>query len=139
MRGKVAPLPVVKPYEPVPYNAFDLPDPFGSGKIDLVAKTADAGGGLKPDFNRPKEPLEAFPLESVKVVGMIEQGKQVHALVRADASVYRVKVGNYMGQNFGLITGITDAQVQLRELVQDTSGDWTERVSTLQLQEAGGK
>lgn len=139
MRGKVPPLPVVKPYEPVSYNAYDLPDPFGTGKIDLVAKTASAGGGLKPDLNRPKEPLEAFALESVKVVGMIEQGKQVQALVRADASVYRVKVGNYMGQNFGLITAITETEVKLRELVQDASGDWTERISTLQLQEAGGK
>ena len=70
---------------------------------------------------------------------MLQQGKQTYALVRADASVYRVRVGNFMGQNFGLITGITDAQVQLRELVQDASGEWAERVSTLQLQEAGGR
>ena len=139
LRGKVPPLPVVKPYEPVPYKAFDLPDPFGSAKIELVTKTASSGGGLKPDLNRPKEPLEAFPLESVKVVGVLQQSKQNYALVRADASIYRVKVGNYMGQNFGLITGITESQVQLRELVQDASGDWAERVSTLQLQEAGGK
>jgi type IV pilus assembly protein PilP len=139
MRGKVPPLPVVKPYEPVPYKAFDLPDPFSPAKIELVTKAASTGGGLKPDLNRPKEPLEAFPLESVKVVGMLQQGKLAYALVRADASVYRVKVGSYLGQNFGLITGITDAQVQLRELVQDASGDWTERVSTLQLQEVGGK
>jgi len=139
LRGKVDPLPVVKPYEPVPYKAFDLPDPFGPAKIDLATKATSAGGGLKPDLNRPKEPLESFPLESVKVVGMLQQGKQIYALVKADASVYRVKVGNYVGQNFGLITGITDAQVQLRELVQDASGDWAERVSTLQLQEAGGR
>ena len=139
LRGKVAPLPVVKPYEPVPYKAFDLPDPFSLSKIDVVTKVASTGGGLKPDLNRPKEPLEAFPLESLKVVGVLQQGKQVYALVRADASVYRVKVGNYLGQNFGLITGITDAQIQLRELMQDASGDWSERVSTLQLQEAGGK
>lgn len=139
MRGKVPPLPVVKPYEPVAYKAFDLPDPFSAAKIELVTKAASAGGGLKPDLNRPKEPLEAFPLESVRVVGMLQQGKQAYALVKADASVYRVKVGNYMGQNFGLITGITDSQIQLRELVQDASGDWAERISTLQLQEAGGK
>lgn len=139
LRGKVAPLPVVKPYEPVPYKAYELPDPFGSAKIELVTKAASTGGGLKPDMNRPKEPLEAFPLESVKVVGMLQKGKDAYALVRADASVYRVKVGNYLGQNFGLITGITDAQIQLRELVQDASGDWSERVSTLQLQEVGGK
>lgn len=140
LRGKVPELPVVKPYEPVPYQAADLPDPFGASKIELVTKAASSSGGkLKPDLNRPKEPLEAYPLESVKVVGMLQQAKQTFALVRADTTVYRVKVGNYMGQNFGLITGITESQVQLRELVQDASGDWTERVSTLQLQEVGGK
>ncbi len=140
LRGKVAPLPVVKPYESVPYKAFDLSDPFGPAKIELVTKTAaSSGGGTKPDLGRPKEPLEAFPLESVKMVGMLQQGKQVFALVRAQASVYRVKAGNYIGQNFGMITRITDDQVQLRELVQDATGDWTERASTLQLQEAGGK
>ena len=138
MRGKVAPLPVVKPYEPVPYKAFDLPDPFNLSKIEVITKAPPTGGGLKPDLNRPKEPLEAYPLESVKLVGMLK-GKEAFGLVRADASVYRVKVGNYMGQNFGLITGITDTQIQLRELVQDASGDWAERVSTLQLQEAGGR
>jgi type IV pilus assembly protein PilP len=140
LRGKVEPLPVVRPYESVPYKAFDLPDPFGTAKIDLVTKaTTSASSGVKPDLNRPKEPLEAFPLESVKMVGVLQQGKQTFALVRAEASVYRVRVGGYMGQNFGLITGITDTQIQLRELVQDASGDWTERVSTLQLQEAGGR
>ena len=139
LRGKVDPLPVVKPYEPVPYKAYDLPDPFGPAKIELVTKKASAGGGIKPDLDRPKEPLEAFPLESLKIVGVLQQGKQMYALVRAEASVYRVKTGNFLGQNFGLITRITDSQVQLRELVQDAGGDWAERVSTLQLQEAGGK
>ena len=73
------------------------------------------------------------------MVGVLEQNKQRQALVRADANLYRIKVGTYVGQNFGLVTGISDTQVQLRELVQDATGDWTERVSTLQLQEAGGK
>lgn len=139
MRGKVEPLPVVRPYEAVPYKAYDLPDPFGPAKIELVTKVAPAGGGLKPNLDRPKEPLEAFPLESVKVVGILQQGKDVFALVRAEGSVYRVKAGNYLGQNFGLITSINDTQVQLRELVQEAGGDWAERVSTLQLQEAGGR
>ncbi len=138
LRGKIAPLPVVKPYEPVPYQALDMPDPFGSAKIELVTKSAGTGGGLKPDLNRPKEPLESVPLESLKMVGVLQQGKLNFALVRADNSLYRVKIGNYMGQNFGVITNILENQVQLRELVQDAAGDWTERQSTLQLQEAGG-
>jgi len=140
MRGKIEPLPVVKPYEPVPYKAFDQPDPFSSAKIELVTKSAGTGGGggLKPDLNRPKEPLEAYPLESLKMVGVLQQRKASFALVKADTGLYRVGVGNYMGQNFGLITGITDSQIQLRELIQDAVGDWTERQSTLQLQEVGG-
>jgi type IV pilus assembly protein PilP len=141
MRGRIDPLPVVKPYEPVPYKAFDQPDPFSAAKIELVTKSAGAGGGggLKPDLNRPKEPLEAYPLESLKMVGVLQQRKASFALVKADTGLYRVGVGNYMGQNFGLITAITDSQVQLRELIQDAVGDWTERQSTLQLQEVGGR
>ena len=139
LRGKIEPLPVVKPYEAVPYKAFDQADPFSTAKIELVTKSASSGGGgLKPDFNRPKEPLEAYPLESLKMVGVLQQRKASFALVKADVGLYRVKVGNYMGQNFGLITSITESQVQLRELIQDPTGDWTERQSTLQLQEVGG-
>lgn len=140
LRGKVDPLPVVKPYEPVPYTAYDLADPFGPAKIQLVAAKAGgtgAGGGLAPDLNRPKEPLEAFPLESLKMVGTLERGRQMYALVKADTGLYRVRVGNYLGQNFGVITKITDSEVALRELVQDSGGDWAERESTLLLQEAG--
>ena len=141
MRGRIDPLPVVKPYEPVPYKAFDQPDPFSTAKIELVTKSASTGGGggLKPDLNRPKEPLEAYPLESLKMVGVLQQKKASYALVKADTGLYRVGVGNYMGQNFGLITSITDSQIQLRELIQDAVGDWTERQSTLQLQEVGGR
>jgi type IV pilus assembly protein PilP len=139
LRGRIEPLPVVKPYEPVPYKAFDQADPFSSTKIELVTKSASSGGGgLKPDLNRPKEPLEAYPLESLKMVGVLQQKKANFALVKADRGLYRVKVGNYLGQNFGLITTITDSQIQVRELIQDSVGDWTERQSTLQLLEVGG-
>jgi type IV pilus assembly protein PilP len=139
LRGKIDPLPVVKPYEPVPYTAFDMPDPFGPAKFELVTKSGGGGGGLKPDLNRPKEPLESVPLETLRMVGVLQQSKETFALVRAESSLYRVKVGNYLGQNFGLITKISETQIQLRELVQDAAGDWTERQSTLQLQEAGGR
>ncbi len=140
VRGKVAPLPTVKPYEPLPYTAYDLPDPFGPAKIALVEKTGtQGGGGLRPDLNRPKEPLEAYPLETLKMVGTLERGKQIFGLVKADAGLYRVRVGNYLGQNFGVITKISDSEIKLRELVQDASGDWSERESTLLLQEADAK
>lgn len=139
LRGHIPPLPVVKPYEPVPYQAFDLPDPFGPAKIQLAvgAATKGKGGTNAPDTRRPREPLEAYPLESLKMVGTLSQKGVDYALVRADNNLYRVKVGNYMGQNFGIITGITGNQINLKELVQDASGDWTERKVSLELLEAG--
>lgn len=141
LRGRVEALPVVKPYEPVPYTAYDQPDPFGPAKIVLATKGAGkgSGGGLQPDLNRPKEPLEAYPLETLKLVGTLERGKQVFGLVKADAGLYRVRNGNYLGQNFGVITKITPGEITLRELIQDAAGDWSERESTLLLQEAGAK
>ena len=138
LRGRIEPLPVVKPYEPVPYQAFELPDPFGPAKIELAIGSAakSKGGANAPDANRPKEPLEAYPLESLKMVGTLSQKGATYALVRADSSVYRVKAGNYVGQNFGIITDITENQINLKELVQDASGDWTERKIALQMVEA---
>ncbi len=138
MRGRIEPLPVVKAYEPVPYKAFELPDPFGPAKIELAIAAAakSKGGANAPDARRPKEPLEAYPLESLKMVGTLSQKGVTYALVRADSSVYRVKAGNYLGQNFGVITGITDNQINLKELVQDASGDWAERKIALQILEA---
>ena len=132
---KVDPLPVVKPYEAVPYDAASLPDPFGPAKIELVAKTSPSTSKFKPDDKRPKEPLEGFPLESLKMVGVLQQGKQFFGLVKADTTLYRVKAGNYLGQNFGLITEVNESEIRLRELVQDAAGDWNERASSLQLQE----
>ncbi len=142
LRGVIAPLPVVKPYEPVPYQAFDQPDPFGPAKIELAiaaAAKSSGGGANAPDTRRPKEPLEAFPLETLRMVGTLAQKEVTYALVRADASVYRVKPGNYLGQSFGIITSITENQVNLKELVQDASGDWVERQVALQLVEEAAK
>lgn len=130
LRGKVAPLPEVKPYEPFTYEATDLPDPFKPRKL----APPKGGGGVQPDFNRPKEALENFPLESLKMVGTLQQGKVTYAIVKTpENSLYRVKPGNYMGQNFGIITQVTENEIKLTEIVQDSSGDWTERSSSLML------
>jgi len=134
---RIEPLPAVKPFEPFTYEGFDLPDPFKPRK--LTPPKEGAGGGLAPDLNRRKEPLEAFPLEQLKMVGTLAQGKDTYALVRADKTLYRVKKGNYMGQNFGLITDVTDTEIKLKEIVQDSAGDWAERQSVLPLLEEAGK
>jgi type IV pilus assembly protein PilP len=134
---RVEPLPAVKPFEPFTYEGFDLPDPFKPRK--LAAAKEGSGGGIAPDLNRRKEPLESYPLEQLKMVGTLSQGKDTYALVRADKTLYRVKKGNYMGQNFGLITDVTDNEIKLKEIVQDSAGDWTERQSVLPLLEEPGK
>ena len=91
-------------------------------------------------MDRPKEPLEAYPLESLKYVGFMTKKKKTYALIQVDDALYQVRTGNYMGQDFGVITKINETEVLLKELVQDPVGDWTERDSSLQLQEQeGGK
>jgi type IV pilus assembly protein PilP len=137
-RGKLDPLPQVKPYEPFAYNAFDLPDPFKPRKIDPTK----GGGGSKlaPDLTRRREPLEAYPLEALNMVGTLQMNKVTYALVRTpDKDLYQLRPGNHLGQNFGQITAINDNEIRLRELVQDAAGDWTERSSTLQLLPADTK
>jgi type IV pilus assembly protein PilP len=130
VKGKLDPLPQMRPYEPFAYNAFDLPDPFKPRKIEPTK----GGSKLAPDFNRRREPLESYPLESLNMVGTLERGKTTYALVRTpDKDLYQVRQGNYVGQNFGVVTNVSDAEIRLRELVQDGAGDWTERSSTLQL------
>jgi type IV pilus assembly protein PilP len=134
---RVEALPAVKPFEPFTYEGFDLPDPFKPRK--LAAPKEGAGGGVAPDLNRRKEPLEAFPLEQLKMVGTLSQNKETYALVKADKTLYRVKRGNYMGQNFGLVTDVTETEIKLKEIVQDSAGDWAERQSVLPLLEEAGK
>lgn len=132
LRGKVEPLPEVKPYEPFAYNGFDLPDPFRPRKL----QPAKGGGGVQPDLNRRKEPLEAYPLENLKMVGTLQQNRITYALIKTpDKNLYRVKMGNYVGQNFGIITGVTETEVKLTEIVQDSAGDWTEKGTSINLSE----
>ena len=131
-RGRIPPLPDVKPYEPFSYDAYDLVDPFKARKIE-PPKTA-GGGGIQPDLTRRKEPLEAYPIENLRMVGTLQQNKVTYALVKSpDNNLFRVKFGNYIGQNFGLITEISESTIKLKEIVQDSGGDWTERVSTMTL------
>lgn len=135
LRGKIPPAPEVKPYEPFAYdNATNLPDPFKPRKPDLRA--GGRAGLNQPDLDRPKEALEEFPLETLKMVGFLKQKDVSYAVVRApDTKLYRVKVGNYLGLNFGKILDVQGTEVKVKEMVQDSSGDWTERMSTLQLVE----
>jgi type IV pilus assembly protein PilP len=138
MRGHVPPLPEVKPFPVVSYDAGDLPDPFRPSKIEPEKKSG--GGGIKPDLERRKEELERYPLETIKFVGLLRDAKLLYAVVTVDKRIYRVKIGNYMGQDFGMVTdiqttpGLDEGKLILKELVQDPSGDWVERETVLEMQ-----
>lgn len=133
VKGKIEPLPELKKYVPFVYNADNsLPDPFkGKGALD-----SGKNGGWKPDLSRPKEPLEFFPLENLKFVGFLQQGKRSVGLIAApDNSVYQVRVGNYMGQNFGLVTSVSRDELTVKEMLLDVTGEYVERRVTINPQE----
>ncbi len=136
LRGRVEPIPEVRQFEPFAYNAFDLPEPFKPRKI-FPDTRGGTGSGPRPDIIRRKEALEAFPLESLQMVGTLEQKQNRFALIKTpDNNLYRVKSGNYLGQNFGVVTSISESTVTLKEVIQDSSsGSWIERTSSLQLLE----
>ena len=132
MKGQVKPLPEIKPFAQVDYSAFTSMDPFNEEKF--VAARGPIGSA-RPDTNRQREPLESYALESLKMVGVLMQQDKSHALIDASGSIYQVRVGNYVGQNFGVVTGISETEITLKELVEDLNGDWVERTSALYLQE----
>jgi len=145
MRGRVPPLEPITPYTPVPYKAEKdeqgrpIVDPFRPSRFEVAdaAKSVPSATSarVQKERDRAKEPLEAFPLESIVMQGTLTQGKETFALVKAGSNLYRVRKGNYMGQNFGVIMAIDEGQISLTELVQDGGGEWVERQSALQLQE----
>lgn len=143
VKPKVEPVSEPKPYVPQAFTqAADL-SPFSDDKLTRSLKEEGASGAtsalLAAEQNRRKEPLEALPLDTMAMVGLLDRQGQKVALVRANNLLYQVRRGNYLGQNFGRITGITDTQIVLREIVQDAAGEWVERTTSLDLQEGSGK
>jgi len=112
-------------------------EPFSNQKLTVALKqeARQPNSLLAAELNRRKEPLEAYPLDSMSMVGTLHQGGKSHALVLIDRRLHDVKVGDWIGQNYGQITDISDTAITLRETVQDATGEWIERTSTLQIQE----
>lgn len=124
-----------KSFEPYRYASVGAVDPFSMVKLKVGLPAADRGReGLRPDTSRPREALEAYPLDSLKMVGNLVRSGKVVALVQTDRMLFQVRVGNYVGQNFGRITRISEDEVSIKEIVQDAAGDWIERDSALKLQ-----
>ncbi len=139
-RPKVERLPEPTKFTPQAYAEEASVEPFSSQKLAQALKRdsnqATANAALiAPELARRKEPLEASPLDAVAMVGSLVKVGQPVALVRVDNLLYQVRVGNYLGQNFGKITKVSETGISLREIVQDAAGEWIERTATLQLQE----
>ncbi|QTN27667.1 pilus assembly protein PilP [Rhodoferax sp. AJA081-3] len=139
-RPKVDPIPAPKQFKPESYTNAATTEPFSKEKLTQALKRDSAqvvanGALVAPELARRKEPLEAFPVDSMSLVGSIVKEGQPVALVKVDNLLYQVKQGNYLGQNFGKVVKINETEVTLREIVQDAVGEWIERVATLQLQE----
>ncbi|TAH12277.1 MAG: pilus assembly protein PilP [Curvibacter sp.] len=139
-RPKVTPIPEPKQFVPEPYLNVTAVEPFSNQKLTQAlkrdsAQTVSNAALVAPELARRKEPLEAFPLDTMVMVGSIVKGGQPVALVKVDNLLYQVKLGNYLGPNYGRVMKINETEVTLREIVQDAVGEWIERAATLSLQE----
>ncbi len=125
------PLPTVKTFETFLYDSKDRRDPF---ELSAEEQEQDVANGPRPDQNRPREPLESFPLDGLKMSGTLGLAKSIEGLVRdPDGVVHRVRVGNYLGQNYGRVTAISEEKIDLVELVPNGAGGWMERAATIAL------
>ncbi|MBL1264338.1 pilus assembly protein PilP [Candidatus Methylomicrobium oryzae] len=137
-KGSIEPLPGIKVVEPFIFNPDGLRDPFIP--LEQTAEQAEAvaaaGSGIRPDLARPKEELEAFPLDSLRMVGTVSMKDGLWGLIKAgDSTVYRVRVGNYIGKNYGKIIRILGDRIEVMELISDKPGVWREQQASLALAE----
>ena len=137
VKPNVQPLSAPKKFNPQAYLALGAVEPFSNQKLTVALKqeARQPNSMLSAELNRRKEPLEAYPLDSMSMVGSVTKAGRPYALLRVDNLLYQVKQGDYLGQNYGKITKISETDVALREIVQDAAGEWIERTSALQLQE----
>ena len=140
IKPSIKPIPQPKSFIPKSYTTAGLTDPFDNQKLleALRRMTAEASANvaiLAPEQARKKEPLEDYPLDSIEMVGTLNQNGVPMALIKVNDLLYQVKVGAYLGQNYGRIKSIGDAEMVLREIVQDAAGEWIEKDTTLQIRE----
>jgi len=140
-RVSIKPLQEPKAFTPFAYNEKDVVDPFSPNKLlaELARDAAVSNNPLKPDTERRRELMEGFPLDTMNMVGTIEKSGVHYALLQIDKTLYQVKTGQRIGQNFGVVTKVGDQEIAIREVVQDAGGEWVERMSKLELQESKEK
>lgn len=137
VKPNVQPLSPPKKFDPEPYTGADKVDPFSTQKLTVALKqeARQPSSLLAGELNRRKEPLEAYPLDDMTMVGSVTKNGQPYALLKVNNLLYQVKVGDHLGENYGKITKITETEIDLREIVQDAAGEWVERNTSLELQE----
>jgi type IV pilus assembly protein PilP len=134
--GHVKPLPQPKEYESFEYDSSDLRDPFVPIEQPEERVARSSNNGIGPKLDRRKEALEVYPLDSLRMVGTLKQDDTVWGLIKtADGTVHRVRTGNFMGQNYGKITSISDVNIDLVEFIRDGLDGWVDRKATLALSE----
>ena len=137
IKPNVPPVYPPKKFDPQVYLGATGVEPFGAQKLIPVGgnSTGRSSAVLAAAKAHATQELESYPLDSMSMVGSLQQGGKTHALLMVESRLHDVKVGDWIGQNYGQVTAITDTQITLRETVQDATGEWIERASTLQIQE----
>ena len=137
-KGAIEPLPETKVVEPFVFKPDGLRDPFRPVEKSNEEGNIDVSGvnGIRPDTERRKEELEAYSLDTLRMVGTLTNSKGLWGLVKAkDGTIHRVQVGNHMGQNYGKIIRILEDRIELMEIVPDKPGTWREQQASLALAE----
>ncbi|NIR28125.1 MAG: pilus assembly protein PilP [Gammaproteobacteria bacterium] len=133
-QGHVAPLPEVEPYQTFAYEAAERRDPFARANFRERQQSASGESEIRPDPERAKEPLEGYPLDSLRMVGTLSQERELWGLVQSpDGTIYRVQTGNYLGQNNGKIIQIGTNEIAVTEIVPDGMGGWRRRGAAIGL------
>ena len=134
--GRIEPLPEIKEVETHTYSSAELRNPFAPEQPEDTQSGLAQNSGLTPDFNRRKEELEGFPLDSLRMVGTLEQDDSTWGLVKTnDGTIHRVQPGNYMGLNFGKIDRVFEEKIELTEIIEDGQGGYIERQAMVSLGE----
>lgn len=131
---QVKPLAEPKTFVPYAYDSREALDPFDQAKLLGELARAAQSNANQPDLNRPKELLENYPLDTMQMVGSIRKGGVDYALLQIERTLYRVRTGQRLGQNYGRIVRVSDSAIEIRESVQDATGEWVERIAHIELQ-----
>lgn len=134
--GRIEPIPEIQQIDTFLYEQQGRRDPFTQMKKQVSKEVDLVENGIQPDINRRKEELEDYALDSLRMVGILEQSAVIWALVQSkEGTIHRVKSGNYMGHNHGRIMQISEDKIELNEIIQDGSGGYSERQASLVLTE----